>query len=67
MPKENQAPKKSSHKKLRRRLKVRLVERELTVLKLSKVVGHDISTVSKAINHGTYPNVLTKVQEALNV
>jgi DNA-binding Xre family transcriptional regulator len=47
------------------RLKKQLAEKDITLTALAKEVGHDISVVSKAINHGRYPRVLQKVKEAL--
>jgi len=51
---------------VRIRLKKRLAEHELSVTALARRIGHDISVVSKAINHGQYPRVLEKVKVVLN-
>jgi hypothetical protein len=34
---------------------------------LARRIGHDLSVVSKAINHGRYPRVVRKIKEALGV
>jgi len=39
----------------------------MTFTALAATVGHDISVVSKAVNHGKYPRVVRKVKEALGV
>jgi|GEM_PF-3104962 len=56
-----------AQKKLRKVIKRKLIDRELTVRQLALNVGHDEATVSKAINHGRYPRVVIKVKEALSV
>jgi len=38
----------------------------MKVKDLAVMIGHDIATVSKAINHGRYPRVLGKIREVLN-
>lgn len=40
--------------------------RNLRLVDLAELVGHDVSVVSKAINHGRYPRVLSKIREVLN-
>lgn len=40
---------------------------EMSFTTLAANVGHDISVVSKAVNHGKFPRVIRKVREALNV
>lgn len=52
-------------KQARIRLHQLRIARGLKVAQLASFVGHDISVVSKAINHGRYPRVLTKIKEAL--
>ncbi len=54
-------------KLLRKALKRRMIDREQSVGSLAKQLGHDISVVSKAINHGHYPRVVKKIMEALSV
>lgn len=49
-----------------RRLK-KMIERGYTFTALAKCIGHPRSTVSKAVNHGRYPNVVRKVEELLGV
>ena len=34
---------------------------------LAEKVGHHISVVSKAVNHGKYPRVVRKIREVLGV
>ena len=48
---------------IRRRKK--MIERGVSFTALAKIVGHPRSTVSKAVNHGRYPRVLVKIEEAL--
>jgi len=60
------APKQAG-KQLKRTVKRKLLDREMTTRELAKLIGHPISTVSKAINHGVFPRVRTKILEALNV
>jgi DNA invertase Pin-like site-specific DNA recombinase len=48
-----------------RRLK-KMIDQGYTFTALAKRVGHPRSTVSKAVNHGRFPNVLRKVEEALS-
>jgi hypothetical protein len=60
-------PSPQAQKRLKKAIKRKLVDNELTVKALAATVGHDIAVVSKAINHGTYPRVVKKVKEALSV
>lgn len=62
MPSHNQAG-----KKYRRVVKRRLLDLEMGVGELATKVKHDISVVSKAINHGRFPRVRAKILEALDV
>lgn len=48
---------------IRRRKK--MIEHGLNYTALAKLVGHPRSTVSKAVNHGRFPRVLKKIEEAL--
>jgi len=52
-----------------RRKKIQLqkliAEKETSTTALAEKVGHDISVVSKAINHGRFPRVIAKIEEAL--
>jgi len=47
------------------RLKTVMLIRGLALKDLAALIGHDKSTVSKAINHGRYPRVLAKVRKEL--
>ncbi len=49
------------------RLLVARKRRGLRLKDLELMIGHDASTIGKAINHGRYPNVLTKLREVLDV
>lgn len=60
-----QAPKK--HERLRLLLRRRLDERRMRFTDLAATIGHDISVVSKAVNHGRYPRVLAKAKGVLGV
>ncbi len=40
---------------------------EMTVTELAALVGHDISVVSKAVNHGLFPRVCAKIKGVLDV
>ena len=48
------------------RLHQKRIARGMKVKDLAVMIGHDIATVSKAINHGRYPRVLGKIREVLN-
>lgn len=48
------------------RLLVARKRKNLRLSDLAEIVGHDVSVVSKSINHGRYPRVLQKIREALN-
>lgn len=65
MPTGNQAPIKT-HRRLRLTLRRRLDDRDLNPTKLAVMLGHDISVISKAINHGRFPRVLAKIRGVLN-
>ena len=65
MPAKTQAEKNPS-----RVIKRKMLEhgpRGMSVTKLAEKVGHPISTVSRAINHGRYPRVRAKIERLLNV
>lgn len=55
------------HRRTRLLLRRRADEKDLSFTALAKQLGHDVAVVSKAINHGRYPRVLSKVKEALGV
>jgi DNA-binding Xre family transcriptional regulator len=61
MPAETQARKHS----LRRAIKRKLIDRDMTARSLAAQVGHDLAVVSKAINHGKFPRVRAKILEVL--
>lgn len=50
---------------LRRTIKRKLIDRDMTARELAGHVGHDLSVVSKAINHGKFPRVREKILEVL--
>ena len=52
--------------KFRRRVKVWLAHRDLTVTELAQLVGKRRDTVSTAINTGRFPKVRAKIAEALS-
>lgn len=54
-------------KQARIKIRVRMIQQGLTFTALAEIVGHPRPTVSKAVNHGRFPRVLKKVQEALCV
>lgn len=56
---------KQAGKSLRRAVKRKLLDREMTASELARRVGHDLSVVSKAINHGKFPRVRAKIQQVL--
>ena len=56
---------KQAVKSLRRSVTNKLLDREMTRSDLAKLLGHDLSVISKAINHGRFPRVRAKILEAL--
>lgn len=60
-------PRKQAGNPLRRRLLKRMIDRDLTFTALAQEVNRPRESVSKAVNHGTFPHVLRQVREALNV
>ena len=52
---------------IRLRAKTALLQRGLTITELALKVGFPRSTVSVAINHGKFPNVLRKVSRELSI
>lgn len=42
-----------------------MLEREIRVGDLARLLGHDKAVISKAINHGVYPRVIAKIKEVL--
>ena len=48
-------------------LKVRMLQKQMSVTALARRVGHARTTVSRAINHGHNSGVLSKVKEVLDV
>ena len=58
-------PRTQDRKALRRSIKRKLLDRDMTSRQLATHVGHDLSVVSKAINHGRFPRVRAKILEVL--
>lgn len=60
-------PSMTSHpqKQARIRMRTKMARLDMSVTVLAKRLGHDISVVSKAINHGRFPRVVCKIKEAL--
>ena len=49
-------------------MKRRMLDRgEMSMTQLAELVGHDVSVVSKAVNHGRFPRVCAKIRGVLNV
>jgi len=46
-------------------MRTKMARLDMSVTVLAKRLGHDISVVSKAINHGRFPRVVCKIKEAL--
>lgn len=55
----------NSQDKFRRRVKVWLIQRDLSVTNLAKQIGRRRDTVSQAINRGKFPRVVRQIEEAI--
>lgn len=49
----------------RKYLRVKREESGKSFTAIAQEIGHDVAVVSKAINHGRYPRVLTKIREVI--
>lgn len=56
----------SKKKQARILLRTKLAARDVRISDLAERLGHDISVISKAVNHGRFPRVRRKIEEALN-
>ena len=54
-----------SQDKFRRRVKVWLIERDLSVTTLAHRIGRRRDTVSQAINRGKFPRVCRQIEEVI--
>lgn len=55
----------ASRNQARINFRKRIAAADIRITDLAKRIGHDISVVSKAINHGRFPRVRAKIEEVL--
>ena len=53
----------ASRNQARINLRKKIAAADLRIGDIAKKTGHDISVVSKAINHGRFPRVRAKIEE----
>jgi len=60
-------PRKQAANSLGRRLVKKMIDLDLTFTELANKVGRPRESVSRAVHHGTHPQVLRDVRKALDV
>lgn len=55
----------AAHNQARINFRKKIAAADMRITELARRVGHDISVVSKAINHGRFPRVRAKIEKEL--